>query len=171
MSSQLHAPAALPTRKDSPVPIGEEVGWTGRDDMEKLKFLPYRYSNCDPSVVQLVASRYTDYVTAALTLKICIILIEIIPVLQFWMDVFLFLKLWIDRNIICVSRHDKFHHKIILWCSHPFPFYWLIKFVTHFKALISACERNVFSIISGKLWSQNFFKSLLAIRITLDSIS
>jgi hypothetical protein len=36
-------------------------GWvdsrTGLDDMEKLKFLTYRDSNSDPSVVQLVASR------------------------------------------------------------------------------------------------------------------
>jgi hypothetical protein len=30
------------------------------DDMEKRKFLPYRYSNLDPYVVQPVASRNTD---------------------------------------------------------------------------------------------------------------
>jgi hypothetical protein len=37
-------------------------GWvdprTGLDDVEKRKFLPYRDSNSDPSVVQPVASRY-----------------------------------------------------------------------------------------------------------------
>jgi hypothetical protein len=32
----------------------------GLDDMEKLKFLPHRDSNSDPSVVQPVASHYTD---------------------------------------------------------------------------------------------------------------
>jgi hypothetical protein len=32
------------------------------DDMEKWKFLTLRDSNSDPSVVQPVASRYTDYV-------------------------------------------------------------------------------------------------------------
>jgi hypothetical protein len=40
------------------------VGWvgprTGLDEVEKRKFLPYRDSNFDPSVVQPVASRYTD---------------------------------------------------------------------------------------------------------------
>jgi hypothetical protein len=34
----------------------------GLDDVEKKKFLPYRNSNSDPSVVKLVASRYTDTV-------------------------------------------------------------------------------------------------------------
>jgi hypothetical protein len=34
---------------------------TGLDDVEKRKFLPYRDSNSDPSVIQPVASRYTDY--------------------------------------------------------------------------------------------------------------
>jgi hypothetical protein len=32
----------------------------GLDDVEKKKFLPYRDSNSDPSVVQPVASRYTN---------------------------------------------------------------------------------------------------------------
>jgi hypothetical protein len=39
-------------------------GWVdsraGLDDVEKRKVLLYRYSNSDPSVVQPVASRYTD---------------------------------------------------------------------------------------------------------------
>jgi hypothetical protein len=35
----------------------------GVDDMEKLKILDYRDSNSYPSVVQPVASRYTDYAT------------------------------------------------------------------------------------------------------------
>jgi hypothetical protein len=40
-------------------------GWvdprTGLDDLEKRRFLPYWDSNSDPSVVQPVASHYTDY--------------------------------------------------------------------------------------------------------------
>jgi hypothetical protein len=32
----------------------------GLEDMDKRIFLPYRESNSDPSVVQPVASRYTD---------------------------------------------------------------------------------------------------------------
>jgi hypothetical protein len=32
----------------------------GLDDVEKRKFLPYRDSNSDPSVVQPVASPYID---------------------------------------------------------------------------------------------------------------
>jgi hypothetical protein len=41
------------------------------DDMDKLISCPYRDSNSDPSVVQLVASRYADSATVALfkTLK------------------------------------------------------------------------------------------------------
>jgi hypothetical protein len=43
VSSTLHAPAALPLGKNSPVPIGEEVGWAvgpraSLDDVEKRKF-------------------------------------------------------------------------------------------------------------------------------------
>jgi hypothetical protein len=32
----------------------------GLDDVEKRKFLPHRDSNADPSVVEPVASRFTD---------------------------------------------------------------------------------------------------------------
>jgi hypothetical protein len=35
----------------------------GLDEVEKRRF--YRYSNFDPSVVQPVASRYTDYAITA----------------------------------------------------------------------------------------------------------
>jgi hypothetical protein len=37
----------------------------GLDDMEKRKFLPYRDSNSDPSIVQPVGSRYNDYAIPA----------------------------------------------------------------------------------------------------------
>jgi hypothetical protein len=35
----------------------------GHDDLEKRKLWPYGYSNSDPSVVQPVDLRYTDYAT------------------------------------------------------------------------------------------------------------
>jgi hypothetical protein len=44
-------------------------GWVGPrpglDNVEKRKIWPYRDLNSDPSVVQLVASRYTDYAILA----------------------------------------------------------------------------------------------------------
>jgi hypothetical protein len=44
-------------------------GWmdprAGLDDVENGKFLTYRDSNSDPSVVQPVATRYTDYTIPA----------------------------------------------------------------------------------------------------------
>jgi hypothetical protein len=63
VSGQLHAPAALPPRKEPPVPIGEEVGWTSEPVWmiwRRENSWNYRDSNSDPLVVQSVASRYTD---------------------------------------------------------------------------------------------------------------
>jgi hypothetical protein len=63
VSGQLHAPAALPPGKESPVPIGFEEGqapepvwmmWRGE------KSCPYRESNSNPLAIQPVASRHTD---------------------------------------------------------------------------------------------------------------
>jgi hypothetical protein len=67
MSDELHAPAALPPGKMPAVPIG---GWVdpraGLEDVEKGTFLNlYRHLNSDPSVVQPVASRYTDWAIPA----------------------------------------------------------------------------------------------------------
>jgi hypothetical protein len=66
MSGQLHVPVALPPGKT--VPIRQEAGWasepvwtTGKGENS----WPYRDSNFDPSVVQPVASRYTDCIIAA----------------------------------------------------------------------------------------------------------
>jgi hypothetical protein len=56
VSGQLHAPAALSPGKEPPVPIGPQ----SRSGRRREKFLPYRDSNSNPSVVQPVASRYTD---------------------------------------------------------------------------------------------------------------
>jgi hypothetical protein len=61
-----HVPAALPPGKGPPVPIGQEAGrapepvWT---TWRREYSWPYRDWNSDPSVIQPVASRYTDYAT------------------------------------------------------------------------------------------------------------
>jgi hypothetical protein len=65
VSGQLHAPAALPPEK---TPRTHWIGgWmdprSSLDDLEKRKFLTPLGLNSDPSVVQPVASRYTDYAT------------------------------------------------------------------------------------------------------------
>jgi hypothetical protein len=64
VSGQLHAPATLPPGKELPVPIGYEIGWTPVPvwttwRTENSWF--YRDSNSDPSIIQPVTSRYTDY--------------------------------------------------------------------------------------------------------------
>jgi hypothetical protein len=56
--------SALPTGKEPPVPIGQEVGWTSEPvwtTWRRENSSLYRDSNSDSSVVQPVASRYTDY--------------------------------------------------------------------------------------------------------------
>jgi hypothetical protein len=59
MSGQLHSHVTLPLGKEPAVRIGlalEPVWTTWRRD----NFWTYRDSNCNPSVFQLVVSRYTD---------------------------------------------------------------------------------------------------------------
>jgi hypothetical protein len=63
VSGQLHAPAALPRGKSPRYPLDRTLdgsqsrfGWLGDDKILDA----YRDSNSDPSVVQAVASRYTD---------------------------------------------------------------------------------------------------------------
>jgi hypothetical protein len=68
--SASHAPTALP-----PVPIRQEVGWTpqsrsGRREEEKILDLTGT-RNSEPSVVQHIASRYTNY-AIPVPFKICI---------------------------------------------------------------------------------------------------
>jgi hypothetical protein len=71
VSGQLHAPAALPNGERAPEThwIG---GWVdpsaGLDDMEKWKFFTLPGLELQPSVVQPVASRYTDCAIPALSL-------------------------------------------------------------------------------------------------------
>jgi hypothetical protein len=64
VSGQLHAPAALLPRKEPPVPLDRRLGGpqsrSGRRGEEKIFEL-----DSDPSVVQPVASRYTDWDIAA----------------------------------------------------------------------------------------------------------
>jgi hypothetical protein len=68
VSGQLHVPAALSPGKKPPVPIGKEAGWSPEPvwmTWRRGNSWPYRNSNSDPSFVQLVASRYTDWATPA----------------------------------------------------------------------------------------------------------
>jgi hypothetical protein len=65
VSRQIHAQATLP-----PVPIGKETEWTPkpiRTMWGREYSWSYWDSNSDPSVVQLVANRYTDYAIPAST--------------------------------------------------------------------------------------------------------
>jgi hypothetical protein len=64
VSGQLHAPDALPLGKELPLPIGSQAGWAPEPvwtTWRRESSWPYRDSNTDPSVVQSVVSRYTDY--------------------------------------------------------------------------------------------------------------
>jgi hypothetical protein len=68
VSGQLHEPAALPLRKESSVPIGQEARWdlrAGMDYMEKQPFFNLPDPEIRPLVVQPVGSPYTDCATAA----------------------------------------------------------------------------------------------------------
>jgi hypothetical protein len=65
-------PASLPCRftlvKEPPVPIGQEAGWVPEPvstTWRRENASPYRDSNSDPSIVQPVAGRYTDYAISA----------------------------------------------------------------------------------------------------------
>jgi hypothetical protein len=61
VSGQLHAPSALSPGKIPRYPLG---GPESRlNDRRSENSWLHRYSNSDPSVVQPIASRYTDYAT------------------------------------------------------------------------------------------------------------
>jgi hypothetical protein len=67
---QLHTPTVLPPEEISPGNqwIGSWVDpRAGRTLWRRENSWPYRYSNSDPSVVQSVASRYTDWAIPAST--------------------------------------------------------------------------------------------------------
>jgi hypothetical protein len=59
---QLHAPAALPPGKKPRYPLDRRLGGPqSRSERREEISWPYWGSNSDPSVVQSVASPYTDY--------------------------------------------------------------------------------------------------------------
>jgi hypothetical protein len=63
VSGQLHDPAASPTEKEPPIPIGWEAGWATVPlwtTWRRGKSRPYWGSNSDCLAVQPIASRYTD---------------------------------------------------------------------------------------------------------------
>jgi hypothetical protein len=66
-SGQLHAPAALPSGKESPVPIGYEAGWAQEPawTLCRNEKFPAPAGN-RTSIVQLVVSLYTDWALPAL---------------------------------------------------------------------------------------------------------
>jgi hypothetical protein len=68
VSGQLHAPAALPPGKETLVLIGQEAGWAPESVWmtwwSENSFL-HQNSNSDLSVVQPVASHYTDWAILA----------------------------------------------------------------------------------------------------------
>jgi hypothetical protein len=64
VSGQLHAPAALHSEKETPVPIGQEAGWAPEPvwTVSKRKIpSPRRESNPGDPIVQPIASRYADW--------------------------------------------------------------------------------------------------------------
>jgi hypothetical protein len=80
VSGQLHVPAALPSGKEPAVPIGQEVGWTPQPiwtTWRRENSCPYRDSNSDHSVVQHVASHYTDYAILAPNRQVDKFIVEI----------------------------------------------------------------------------------------------
>jgi hypothetical protein len=64
VSGQLHAPAALPPGKELRYPLDRRLGGPqSRSGRRGEHSWPYRDLNPEPSVVQPVASRYTDNAT------------------------------------------------------------------------------------------------------------
>jgi hypothetical protein len=66
VSGQLHAPASLPPGKSSRYPLDKRVGGPqSRSGRRGENSWPYRHSNSEPSVVEPVASRHTDWATSS----------------------------------------------------------------------------------------------------------
>jgi hypothetical protein len=80
MSGQLHAPAALP----------QGTYWIGGlvdpraslDDVDKRKFLTLSALELNPSVIQPVADRYTDYAILALVVWYNISILQYILIIS-----------------------------------------------------------------------------------------
>jgi hypothetical protein len=68
MSGQVHTSTSLPPGKEPQVRIGYEAGWAPQlvwTMWRRENSWPYQDSNSDPSVIQPVGSRYTNYAIPA----------------------------------------------------------------------------------------------------------
>jgi hypothetical protein len=107
VSSQLHAPAALPLGKEPLVPV-ELGGWMGPravlDAVVKRKIpSPRRESNPRTPIIQPVAQRYTDWAIAALvTYYFCNVCFNsILPSNSHWAS-----------QVPRLSWKPKFHYRV-----------------------------------------------------------
>jgi hypothetical protein len=66
VSGQLHAPAALPPGKEPRYPLDGTLGGPQSRSGRGENSCPYWDSNSDPSVIQPIASPYSDYASPVL---------------------------------------------------------------------------------------------------------
>jgi hypothetical protein len=124
MCGQLHAMAALPPGKEPPVHIEEEVEWTPEPVWMRSRSensWPYQDLNSNPSVIQPIASCYTDYGILALVLGKCLAQISagtlaiLIEVFDLWFSSFPLGKCHCNT----CSDHDHFFPNCFHFIIHP----------------------------------------------------